>query len=441
MIVDASPTKKFFVTHLTRDLSLEDAILDLVDNSIDAYIRTRGIDISPNLLKHSGKKQEPKPQPDITLSVSDKELCIIDRCGGIDMEHAKDSVFRFGRPDGSYDSSLGVYGIGLKRAIFKVGRSISITSTTLSSGFTVDIDVDEWLEKKEWNFELTPTSPATSAEDAGTSIRITNLNPEVALRINDGTLLTRVDAFLAYTYSLFLQNFLEIQLNDHAISARPLPLAESSTLPVAFSELVFEDVSTEIIAGLAQRTGKEWNSDAAGWYVICNGRIVVRADKTELTGWGLSGPRFVSTFRGFLGIAFFFSKDPANLPWTTTKRGLNVESRVFQLARKEMSNLAKPVIDFLRSMYSEEPTESLEARALVDDLAAVGMEQVVKRGPSTFAPALPTTKKVKTTTRVQYDAENADIDLIRKRLSKPNWAAGAVGRHTFDYFLKMECSE
>ena len=34
--IDASPTKAFFIDNLTRDLTLEDAILDLIDNSVDA---------------------------------------------------------------------------------------------------------------------------------------------------------------------------------------------------------------------------------------------------------------------------------------------------------------------------------------------------------------------------------------------------------------------
>jgi hypothetical protein len=41
---DATPTKRFFIDNLTRDLTLEDAILDLVDNSIDAFVRTHSAD-------------------------------------------------------------------------------------------------------------------------------------------------------------------------------------------------------------------------------------------------------------------------------------------------------------------------------------------------------------------------------------------------------------
>lgn len=37
----ASPTKQFFVSMLTRDISLDDAILDLIDNCLDGAMRYR----------------------------------------------------------------------------------------------------------------------------------------------------------------------------------------------------------------------------------------------------------------------------------------------------------------------------------------------------------------------------------------------------------------
>ena len=39
---DASPTKAFFVNMITRDISLEDCILDLIDNSVDSAWRSEG---------------------------------------------------------------------------------------------------------------------------------------------------------------------------------------------------------------------------------------------------------------------------------------------------------------------------------------------------------------------------------------------------------------
>ena len=46
----AIPTKQFFVSMLTRDISLVDAILDLVDNCLDGALRIANggdVDYSP----------------------------------------------------------------------------------------------------------------------------------------------------------------------------------------------------------------------------------------------------------------------------------------------------------------------------------------------------------------------------------------------------------
>ena len=40
--VDASPVKSFFVSMLTRDIQLEEAILDLLDNCVDGVLRSKG---------------------------------------------------------------------------------------------------------------------------------------------------------------------------------------------------------------------------------------------------------------------------------------------------------------------------------------------------------------------------------------------------------------
>ena len=38
--VEATPTKSFFVSMLTRDIDLGDAVLDLLDNCVDGLYRT-----------------------------------------------------------------------------------------------------------------------------------------------------------------------------------------------------------------------------------------------------------------------------------------------------------------------------------------------------------------------------------------------------------------
>lgn len=38
-VIEGNPTKKFFIEMITRDISIEDAIVDLLDNSIDGANR------------------------------------------------------------------------------------------------------------------------------------------------------------------------------------------------------------------------------------------------------------------------------------------------------------------------------------------------------------------------------------------------------------------
>ena len=49
--VAASPSKAFFVRMLTRDISLEDAILDLLDNCVDGILRQLSTEANDGTLK------------------------------------------------------------------------------------------------------------------------------------------------------------------------------------------------------------------------------------------------------------------------------------------------------------------------------------------------------------------------------------------------------
>jgi len=71
----------------------------------------------------------------------------------------------------------------------------------------------------------------------------------------------------------------------------------------------------------------------AGWYVYCNGRMVIRADQTLTTGWGMSGeksiPKYHNEFARFRGFTYFTSENASLLPWNTTKRRQEPRFRVY----------------------------------------------------------------------------------------------------------------
>lgn len=442
----ALPTKRFFLEMLTRDISLEDAVLDLVDNCVDSLARTRELPLTEKLLdtKFADKaadKFKDQGLPTIEISLSADEFSIEDNCGGIDYESAKSEVFRFGRVVEQRKSRLSVYGIGLKRAIFKIGREILVESHTEANGFRVLIDADSWAKSDDWHFPLEDLPARRKGSTGGTSITVRRLNADVRRRIDDGQLGTRLHDFISSAYALLLDKFVIVRLNGARVKPKAIPIGGSSQVVPARDEFDIGDVHVTMIASLAERVNGKWELDRAGWYVFCNGRIVVFADKSDLTGWGVSAAQFVSKYRGFVGLVFFFSKDPEALPWTTTKRGLNRESHPYLLARNRMALVAKPVLTFLNNMYAsgepEEPTE----REVASTVKATTLNAILSGGNQTFKVTLPPSGSRPAYVSIQYKAKKEQVDRIKKHIKKPSMSASSVGQYTFDYFLENECGK
>jgi hypothetical protein len=86
--INAEPTKEFFVDMITRDIQLEQAVLDLVDNSVDGAKRFRS------------DQANPLEGFEVKIEVSATSFSITDNCGGFDKASARNYAFRFGRPAG-----------------------------------------------------------------------------------------------------------------------------------------------------------------------------------------------------------------------------------------------------------------------------------------------------------------------------------------------------
>ena len=114
----ASPTKAFFVKMLTRDIDLEDALLDLLDNCIDGILRNHKVSVN---------SKKPYAGYWAKIVIASDHFIIEDNCGGIPLAIAKEYAFAMGRPPKATINNqktiapVGLYGIGMKRAIFKLG--------------------------------------------------------------------------------------------------------------------------------------------------------------------------------------------------------------------------------------------------------------------------------------------------------------------------------
>ena len=443
----AIPRKSFFINMFTKDISLEDCILDLIDNSIDGLIRTKSIsleEISKDIFGTVKKKKIAKSKlPLISITHNNEYIEIKDNCGGIGYEDALNDIFNFGHGPGKVHGYLGVYGIGMKRALFKIGTHFHIESKTIRDGFSCDLNVTEWVDKDEtlddWTIPIHKTPGSTKPETAGVRIKIDQLHDEVKMRLNDGFLDENLASSIAKTYHFFLNRYVRIKLNGVNVGEFEIPLGKPEKGEISFEELESNNVNVKIIATIAKYPkDTKPSQEKSGWYVICNGRMVLAADKTSNTGWNIAPmPSWQPKHRLFLGLVFFESENPLALPWTTTKRNLNRESAIYQKVRLRMALAARPVIAFLNKQYPQDVDEEPTERVIAQGATGATLEAVSKK-TSVFTAPPPPELAVKPKVQITYEAKKSEIESIRKTLRKPRMGRSRIGRYTFDYFLEQE---
>jgi hypothetical protein len=439
LAADASPEKRLFISLLTRDIPLVAAFLDLVDNSINAAVEPYS-----NRLKSAQDylsllcDETVSPRVKISISISDKAVEITDTASGISADIAANHVFKFGRGDGEAHGSdrLSVYGIGLKRAIFKLGNKISMKSESTEGGFYLKLNVAKWQATKTqpWTFDVARLMPA-AAEKTGTTIRVSELYDEVSRRLSDGVFEGQLRDAIAKTYAYFMAKFVIIELNGKEIEGINIEIGQN----YASEGVTSGNATCAITAGIGVPQAGAFRDRSSGWFVFCNGRAVISADKSPLTGWGGSGlPLFQPKHRPFLGTVFFVSPDPEELPWTTTKSAINEDSLLWQTAKRCMSLVGRAVISFLDARYTDEGTEVASKDLQEAAGARVSILEAAVSQKRTFAPLK---RPAPPTMRVQYDAKTNDVKRIAVYLKRPSMSGSEVGRHTFDYFLRNEVDE
>src|SRR5205823_2101496 len=116
------------------------------------------------------------------------EFVIEDNCGGIPFDIARKYAFMMGRPaefKNGKEGTIGVYGIGMKRAIFKMGRSCVVVSHTSTKTFEVEI-TKSWLDDDQ-NWTLEARTSKTELPAHGTRITIRDLHRAVRNEFAQGS--------------------------------------------------------------------------------------------------------------------------------------------------------------------------------------------------------------------------------------------------------------
>ncbi|WP_404812365.1 hypothetical protein ACIRNY_01225 [Capnocytophaga canimorsus] len=201
-----------------------------------------------------------------------------------------------------------------------------------------------------------------------------------------------------------------------------------------------DGVKFKIIAGL----GEIGNPSVSGWYIYCNDRLVLEADKTEVTGWGvLPIPKWHIDFVMFRGIVFMDAEETINLPLTTTKKGIDTTSDIYKSVLSYMREATLNVIQFLRQV-TRLGAEANEYRELLSEpetkISVVEMKEIqTTTGSRNFvAPNLniDTIAEQKDTVRIAFNV-NKEIANRAKNHSGSK-SLKEFGEFLFNYYLKME---
>lgn len=457
-IISAAPVKSFFVNMLTRDIELKDAILDLLDNCVDGIQRS--------CTKKALGKKRPYDGYRAKITLSGGKFVIEDNCGGIS-EALLDDAFRMGRVDPNVDKgrkTVGIYGIGMKRAIFKLGRECEVTTHAKDVACRVHFS-PKWMEdSSDWDL---PIEYLASKEELGTRIEVTALDPNVSAVIAEKEFHRSFCETVSTHYAYIIQKGFSVSVNGHEISPKPIKLLmetqqqDSKRIEPFVFQTEYEGVSVWLSVGFTQpllsqkdeegarkNNSERRSADRSGWTVICNDRTILYHDKEIETGWGTSGvPRFHYQFIPIAGVVVFDADDASKLPTTTTKRGIEMSSKLYLLVRDKMIEGMKLFTQYTNQWKGPELlkeskkqlalAESKDVRELRSSKLAMASTRGELKGTQ-HKPDLPKpSKSPGATRRIAFTRTIKDIETVSEYLlGKRDGSPTRVGEACFNAILE-----
>ena len=457
--VSTSPVKSFFVKMLTRDISLTDALLDLLDNCVDGILRVKGKAVGSHPYK--GYYAE--------ITYNNDTFSIHDNCGGIPWNLHK-YAFKMGKSDDrptEPSGTVGVYGIGMKRAIFKLGRHCLISTQNGDDRYEVEIS-PAWIDNEDlWDIPV--HSARKTMKQDGTTIVVDELHPGISSHFGpDKESFTKeFRDKIASHYAFIISKGFKVTINGLAVDARPTQLIFANSddartkkalvrpfiykthiknvdvfLAIGFTQPI---PTQEDLAGVQEQV--KYSALGAGWTVVCNDRAVVYCDRTELTGWGETGlPQYHNQFIAISGLVEFSSDYPEQLPTTTTKRGIDASSQLFLQVKNKMREGLRLFIDYTNRWKGREDESRIhmknadivpftEVKRKVESLTLSTARGVI--GGHQYRPHLPMPRTFVSDRRISFTKNINDIRAVSSYIfGDDNINASLVGEKCFDKMLQ-----
>ncbi|WP_213385063.1 ATP-binding protein [Acinetobacter pittii] len=360
LLADTRPTKEYLVNGITKDVTIEECIFDLIDNSIDAYSRKEN-ELVSDFNKYT-----------IEINLSKNHFSIKDYGKGIKLEALINETLRFGTKTSHHTTSIGFYGIGLNRALFKLGKDINISSETNDNRSFVKLDVDIFLrDNNNWTL---PISTEKKTGSQGTIIEIKKLYEEVNDYFSNPELIKLFRNKVSLRYSQFLNKNLIIKVNNENIKNTAISIRSTSGFQSLNKEFAYKGIKVIIEVGQSSRHfftyeksyDKEKNAtlNECGWFVYCNDRTVKLFDLTSDTGWN-SKPH--SEHTGFIGKVHFIGS-AGKLPWNTSKTDVDLNNEIYKKALETMRLYSEAWRKHTQKVLKKNFRPITEENPLIEDL-------------------------------------------------------------------------
>jgi hypothetical protein len=443
---------------LTRDIKLEESILDLLDNCVDGILRT------------GARNATKKPYSGFWAHIKfDKDsFSISDNCGGIPWS-LHDYAFRMGRADDRPEDApgtVGVYGIGMKRAIFKMGKHCLISTQNSQDRYEVEIK-PEWLTDEQ-NWDIPVKAAKKTMQQDGTTIVIGDLYVGIQKRFGPDAKAFKqeLERMVSAHYAFIIDKGFVVTINGTVVKPRPTRLifhkmrdGRPAIQPFIFKTKI-EGVEVFLAVGFTrpipseaelarEQEEKKYSSLEAGWTILCNDRAVLYCDRSELTGWGEAGiPRYHTQFIAISGIVEFKADEASKLPTTTTKRGIDASSSLYLQVKNKMREGMRIFTNYTnrwkgradeskKHIQAGEPLSFEEIKAEVKRLKLNPTRKTVPPG-SQYVPPLPLPKALETKKRrISFVKDVEEVRSVAEYLfDDADTEPSVVGEECFDLILK-----
>jgi len=386
--LDAVPSKRLFLS-IIADYDLNRSICELVDNGLDVWTR-------------AGRK---KPiSIDVELDLDQRTITVRDNAGGLKRAELRYIVGPGQTGSREDDETIGIFGVGTKRAVVALAQDIRITTRhQKEKTFEIDFD-DRWLKTEDWEL------PLYEVDEIPEGTTIVELH-KLRVPINEASVSNLTDHLCA-TYARFLTND-KVTISLNGTELTPI-FFDAWSYPPDYEprhyhgELPLTDgrtVRVDVTAGLSHES-----SPAAGEYGVyfyCNDRLVARALKSFDVGFmkgyaGLPHPKVSLT-----KVIVALNGDARDMPWNSSKSDISTKHEVFQAIHAWLNEVVKDYAALSRIWMGDWPEKVFQhAEGKIIDVPVEDFPAAKK----SYLPPIP-----KSRPRYAEKVTEANVNVVKKK--------------------------